>query len=130
MFKIQKKYIILTIILFLVELFIGLFVHDQFIRPNIGDFLVVILLYCLIKSFLDLSVLKAALYVLLFSYIVEILQYFHIARLLGFEKTSLAGIIIGNSFSWKDIVAYTSGIALVLLLERVILIKQKGYISK
>jgi len=125
MFRIQKKYVILTLLLFLLELFIALYVHDQFVRPYVGDFLVVILLYCFIKSFLDISALKSALYVLLFSYIVEVLQYLRIVDLLGLQKSTVARIIIGTSFSWNDILAYTFGIALVLILERLSLSMKK-----
>ncbi|MEX8549147.1 MAG: DUF2809 domain-containing protein [Mucilaginibacter sp.] len=91
--------------------------HDALIRPYGGDFLVVILLYCLIKSFSNLRVWTAAIGVLLFSYLVETLQFFHIVNLLGFEKSRIACIIIGTSFTWSDLVAYTLGILVVLAAE-------------
>jgi len=52
----NKTYFLLALLLLSVELFIGFFVRDAVIRPYGGDFLVVILLYCMLKSFIDLAV--------------------------------------------------------------------------
>ncbi|MEO5942745.1 MAG: DUF2809 domain-containing protein [Ferruginibacter sp.] len=118
MLKFQYRYFIFTIIIFLVEVFIALFVHDEIIRPHIGDLLVVILIYCFLKSFLNIAVGKIARFTLLFSYTVETLQYFKIVELLGLGHSKIARIIIGTSFSWMDIVAYTLGIGIVLIIEK------------
>jgi len=117
MFSFHKKYFIPAIILFLVEVFIGAGMHDAIIRPYGGDFLVVILLYCLVKSFMRLKVQTAALSILLFSYAVEILQYFRIVNVLGLAGSKIACIIIGTSFAWTDLLAYTLGILAVLAAE-------------
>ena len=113
------RYFIAAFLLFLTEIFIGFFMHDSIIRPYGGDLLVVILIYCMVKSVLNSPVGITALAVLLFSYIVETLQYFHLVRVLGLEHYALARIIIGTSFAWTDILAYTLGIGLVLLVELV-----------
>jgi hypothetical protein len=117
MFKFQKSYFLLAILLFITEVCIALFVNDKIVRPYVGDFLVVILLYCAIKSFLKIPVIKAALLVLLFAYSIEILQYLNILRRLGLEKSLVARTVIGSSFEWIDMLAYTMGIVLVLLIE-------------
>ena len=119
MFIFQKKYILLTIVLFLTEVLIALFVHDSFIRPYIGDVLVVMLIYCFCKSFCKLPTISLALGVLLFAYFIELLQYLHIVKWLGLSNSKFATIVIGNSFSWQDILCYTVGIAVVLLCEKI-----------
>lgn len=40
-------YLAASIIVFIIELIIALYVHDRIIRPYIGDMLVVVLVYCL-----------------------------------------------------------------------------------
>ena len=50
MLTFRKTYFILSILLFIIEVLIALFAHDEFIRPYVGDLLVVVLLYCLVKS--------------------------------------------------------------------------------
>jgi hypothetical protein len=116
--KFQPKYFIITLLLLSVELFIALFVHDNLIRPYIGDLLVVILIYCFIKSFFNLPTLTTAISVLLFSFLVEALQYFKIVYLLGLQNSKIARIIIGTSFAWQDIIAYIVGIIIVILVEK------------
>ncbi len=103
--------------LLLIEILIAMFVHDDFIRPYFGDFLVVILMYCFLKSFIDLNVKQAVTIVLLFSYLIEVLQYLHFVEKLGLENSELARTLIGTSFSWIDIVAYTTGCITILWLE-------------
>jgi Protein of unknown function (DUF2809) len=118
--KFNRRYFILAIILFVVEILIALFAHDRVIRPYAGDFLVVILMYCFLRSFVNTPVFITALSVLIFSYAVEILQYFHIGDRIGLHNSRLAGIIIGSSFEWIDLIAYTGGIILVLSIEKII----------
>lgn len=114
----HPKYFILTILLLSIEICIALFVHDNFIRPYIGDVLVVILIYCFIKSFFKLPPNITAIAILLFSFVVETLQYFKVVNLLGLQNSKVASIIIGTSFAWQDIIAYIAGIAIVILAEK------------
>lgn len=116
--RFNRHYFVLAILLFIIEVCIALFVHDTIIRPYGGDLLVVILLYCILRSFANIPVLPAAISVLVFSYIIEILQYFTIVDRIGLQNSKLARIVIGSSFEWIDLVAYTVGILLVLLLEK------------
>ena len=114
----RKGYFLLTLILLTTEILIALFIHDGIIRPYIGDFLVVILIYCFVRSFFKISVLNAAIGTLLFAYVIEFLQYLNFVQMLGLQKSKMANVIIGNRFEWIDMLAYTLGIALVLLTER------------
>jgi len=117
MIKLRVKYLFPAVLLFIVEVCIALFAHDRFIRPFVGDFLVVIFLYCLSKAFLDISTLKTAICILLFAFFVEYLQYVGIVNLLGLRDSRLANIIIGNSFEWTDLLAYSLGILTVVFVE-------------
>ncbi|MGN6213708.1 DUF2809 domain-containing protein [Parafilimonas sp.] len=118
MLRFQRGYFIFFVILFLIEVVIALFAHDNFIRPFFGDFLVVILIYCFIKSFLNTPLVMTAVAVLLFSYLIEVLQYFNIIKMLGLQNSNLVRVVIGTSFEWTDLIAYTLGIGLVILLDK------------
>ncbi|CAN5436587.1 DUF2809 domain-containing protein [soil metagenome] len=117
-FQFNKNYFRLALVLLFTEVMIGSFVHDAFVRPYGGDFLVVIMLYCLVKSFLDAPVLMAAAGVLVFAYAVEVSQYFQLVRMLGLQHNRLAVLLMGTSFSFTDMLVYTLGIALVILTEK------------
>lgn len=107
------------LLLLIIEFLIGIYMHEGVIRPYGGDFLVVILLYCFIKSFFDASVFRTAIGTLMFAYAVEISQYFHLVKLLGLAPSRVALLIMGNSFSFNDLVCYTLGALLVLLVESI-----------
>lgn len=117
--KLNSGYFLITGLLLAVELLIGIYLHDDFVRPYGGDFLVVILLYCFIMSFVEIPVIKAAMGVLVFSYAIEISQYFHLVKLLGLGHSHIALLILGNSFSFTDLWCYTLGIVLVLSVEKI-----------
>jgi hypothetical protein len=116
-FKFRSGYFLLTILVLIIEILIAVYAHDELVRPYLGDFLVVILIYCLVKSFLNISIGRAAISVLIFSYVVETLQYFQLVKWLHLEESTLARTIIGTHFTWIDIWMYTLGIAFVLLSE-------------
>lgn len=118
--KFDFGYFLLVILLFFIELFIAVYIHDDIVRPYFGDFLVVVLMYCFVKSFFNLSVFKSAILVLLISYSIEMLQYLNIIQALGLERSTIAKIIIGHSFSWIDILSYTAGIVAVIGVEYIL----------
>ncbi len=117
MFKFDRQYFQITLVLLTVEIFIAIFIKDRFIRPFVGDVLVVILLYCAIKSLLRIAAVKVAATVLVLSFTVEILQSFHLVDRLGLRGNQIVAIAIGSTFDGMDLVAYTTGIAIVLVLE-------------
>jgi hypothetical protein len=117
MFRFHRVYFLLTVALCGAEIFIGTRMHDPLIRPYGGDVLIVILLYCLIRSFCDFGVVPLALGVLAFAYLEEMGQFFHIADRLGFTRPSLLRTLIGTWFSWVDMACYTIGIGMVLATE-------------
>ena len=121
MFTFHKTYFYLTLLIFCVEVFIAVFVRDNFVRPYLGDILVVILIYCFLNSFLNLPVLKTALFVLLLAFSIEFLQYLKFIKLLGLENSSFGGTILGTSFDWLDLLNYTIGIVILLLAEKYII---------
>ncbi|MDS0524318.1 DUF2809 domain-containing protein [Clostridium sp. SHJSY1] len=118
--KIQFKYLISFIILFIIETLIALFVHDTIIRPYIGDILVVILLYTFIKMFVVKRMKFLPIYIFIFAAAVELAQYFHIVNLLHLQNNRVMAVIIGSSFDIKDILCYLIGSILLIVWEKFI----------
>lgn len=105
--------------LFITEVIIAIYVpSSSFIRHAVGDFLVVILIYCFIKGIVDLDPNKLIIAVLLFSFTVEFAQYFQIVELLGIENKILR-IIIGTTFSWNDQLMYALGCLLCICTRKI-----------
>jgi hypothetical protein len=123
MIAFNKNYFGLAALIFAIEVLIALFIRDSFVRPYVGDVLVVILIYCFVRSFLRLPVFTTAVYVLGFAFTIEFLQYLDIVEKLGWESSVFARTVIGTSFAWVDLLAYTVGIVMVLMIEKHLLTK-------
>ena len=112
----RPRYFLAFMALLIIEIIIGAYVHDSFIRPFVGDVLVVMLIFCFLYSFIKWPVKPLLIGIFIFSVLVEVLQYFKIANLLGIENKILR-IIIGTAFSWWDIACYFVGIAILWLMH-------------
>lgn len=116
--KFNLKYFLVTIFIFIVEVLIATVFKDIFwLRAYFGDVLVVVLIYTFIQSFFELNKTKTIIGVLVFSFVIEILQHFHFAELLGFKDNRVAMIVLGNSFSWIDLLCYAIGCAMIWLID-------------
>jgi len=125
--RFNRKHFLSFIFLLLLEIIIAQ--SSGFIRHTFGDFLVVILLFYLVKAFFNLSNKAVAVSVLIFAYIVEFLQLTPLLEFLGLENNRLAVIVFGATFSIGDLVAYTLGIVTVLLLEKFLTRKLSSNLS-
>ena len=97
-----------ALVLLIVEILIGLFVRDSFVRPYLGDTLVVILLWCIVRTVIPDKFVWLSCAVFLFAVLVEISQIFPLCDVLGIENRLLR-TLMGTSFAWGDIVAYFAG---------------------
>jgi hypothetical protein len=113
----SKPYLIAALALLVIEIGIALFVHDTFVRPIGGDFLVVILMYTAVRGLTRFKLYPVLIGVLLFSYLIETLQYFNYVELLGLEQIKIARVVMGTGFSWIDMLAYTAGALFILIIE-------------
>ena len=119
--KQRITYASVFILIFLIEVYIALYVHDDFIRPYIGDVLVTMLICSFCRIFLPKGIRLLPVYVLIFAVLVETAQYFNVITLLGLQDNPLACTIIGTSFSHIDLVCYAVGCLLFWVADGVIL---------
>jgi Protein of unknown function (DUF2809) len=117
MIKFNKVYFFLFLTLLVIETCIAYFLKTGFIRHSFGDFLVVIMLYCLLKSFINIKPIYLALFVLFISFSIEFLQLFNFLETLNLTDNKIAKIVLGNTFHINDLIAYTLGIITVLIIE-------------
>lgn len=77
------KYALAALALFIVEVTIGTKLnHYHFIRAYFGDYLVVILLYCMAKAVYTFDAKRLAISVFAFAALIEVAQYFQLADVL------------------------------------------------
>lgn len=100
-----------------IEVLIALFVHDSFIRPFVGDVIVVAVIYYFIRIFFPVGIKHLLLYIFLFSLTVEFMQLSGLTRLISADNRFLR-ILLGTSFSVWDILCYAVGCVLTGMVER------------
>src|SRR5471030_466133 len=118
--KINYRYLSTFIILLIAEIAISLFIHDNIIRPFVGDALVVCVIYFFIRSFIRKSMKFLPVYVFLFACLIEVGQYFNLVSLLHMENIRIARIIIGSTFDLNDIFCYFVGMILIFVYEALV----------
>lgn len=121
--KYRMVYLGLAILVFLLELAIATGrISGPFVRGNLGDLLVIVLLYLCLRALSGLRPVAAAVSATAIGFGVEALQYIHIADLLGFRKGGALHIIVGNTFSLSDLLMYLVGGTFALFADRHFLI--------
>ena len=115
--KIRILYAVATLLLLLTEVFIALYVHDDFIRPYVGDVLVVIVIYTFIRMIIPEKCRLLPLYIFIFAAGVELLQLAKIVEILGVEDNTFLKTLIGSVFDVKDIVCYAVGCVILGVYE-------------
>lgn len=115
-FRLHLGYLLLAMVLFLVEIAIAKYTGG-WIRHYFGDVLVVILIYSALMTIVNFNEKAVILFTLVFAFAIEFSQYFKLADRLGFEQGSVLYIVLGNTFSVADLVCYTLGCLIILLVE-------------
>ena len=110
-------YAVATLFLLLIEVIIALYVHDDFIRPYVGDVLVVIVIYTFIRIIVPEKCKLIPLFLFVFAAGVELLQLANIVEILGVEDNKFLKILIGSVFDIKDIVCYAVGCVILCMYE-------------
>ena len=116
--KFNKPFFTLSMLLFCSEVCIATFLTKGFIRHTFGDFLVVILMYCTIRSFMKTKPIYLASTVLIIAFVIEFLQLYNLLEYLNLSDNTLATIILGSTFETSDLVAYTFGIISIYLIDK------------
>ncbi|MCL2405738.1 MAG: DUF2809 domain-containing protein [Defluviitaleaceae bacterium] len=114
---ISRGYLLAFFALLVVVVLIAVFGTSGFIRYHFGDIIIVILIYCFIRSFVKNRMKWLPLAIFIFSVLVEIGQYFHIVERLGLADIAIARVAIGMTFDPWDIVMYFIGCVLLYVYE-------------
>ncbi len=110
-------YFIPSVLLIITEIAIAIFLKHGFIRYTVGDFLVVILMYCLFRSFIQTKPLYIAIMTLLIACTVEFLQLVDVLGHFGLRGNRWVGIVMGTHFSIEDLIAYSLGVAVIFFID-------------
>lgn len=115
--RLRRRYALIFLILLAVEVCIALFIHDRFIRPYVGDVLVVVVLYAFLRILLPTGRPWLVWAVTAFACCVELGQAVGLVDLLGLGHIRFFRVLLGTTFDWADLGCYCVGGGLILLAE-------------
>jgi hypothetical protein len=109
--RINKKALLWTLAIFLVEVFIALNIHDEWVRPYGGDVLATLLVYTGLKT-VCFRTKSGHLALISFGIgtIVELLQLVQLTKRLGWDQYIVLRVVMGTTFHWGDLLAYALGV--------------------
>lgn len=115
--RLRRRYALIFLLLLAVEVCIALFVHDRFIRPYVGDVLVVVVIYAFVRIWLPTGRPWLVWAVTAFACCVELGQAVGLVDLLGLGHIRFFWVLLGTTFDWADLGCYCVGGGLILLAE-------------
>ena len=95
------------------EIWIALYVHDRIVRPYIGDVLVVICIYFLVRT-VDARTRLLSIPVTIFAFCVEAVQLTGVSEIIP-EPFSM---IVGGTFDPADLLCYLVGGVVCFLIDK------------
>lgn len=92
-----------------------------FMAEYAGDTLWALMLFLSVSSLLaGRSILTRAAFSLVLAVLVEISQLYHAPWIDSIRQTTLGGLVLGFGFLWTDLVCYSVGIGLGLVVDSAI----------
>jgi hypothetical protein len=98
-------------------LIVVFFSNYYFIRGVLGDLLIVVFTYSLIKSFYQVDSKLLSFIVILTFFMVEGFQYLNLIKYIGLSENKIAKIVLGATFDPIDLLFYLLGGLLVYYID-------------
>jgi Protein of unknown function (DUF2809) len=87
-----------------------------------GDLLYAVMIYVLVRIvFINKKALQIILISLVICYSIEFFQLCQDSRIIAIRKTLFGRYVLGQGFLWSDLLAYTFGIAIAFIIEKITL---------
>ncbi|MDU2490086.1 MAG: DUF2809 domain-containing protein [Clostridium celatum] len=115
-------YLILTIIVIILGLLSRKIENlPEIISLYSGDILWALMVFLIISFiFNKKSTIFTITWAIIFSYSIEISQLYHEPWIDAMRNTTLGGLILGFGFLWSDLVCYTIGILIGIVIDIII----------
>lgn len=122
----MKRCRLLYLILTIIVMILGLLSRKISGLPKIielysGDILWALMVFLIIAFiFNKKSTIFIISWAIIFSYSIEISQLYHAPWIDAIRNTTLGGLILGFGFLWSDLICYTIGIIIGIIIEKLL----------
>jgi len=122
---------ILYFILIIFTIIIGLLSRHYTVIPLfIGDVLWALMVYFIFRFlFIRAAIKRIVAYSLLFCYAIEFSQLYKAPWIDSLRHTLFGRLVLGDTFLWGDLLSYTVGIVIGVLIERFLNCALKTFLS-
>jgi hypothetical protein len=118
MLRSHIRYFILTILTIIIGL---LSRHYSFFALFIGDILWALMVYYIMRFlFVSKGYKNAVIYSLIFCYAIEFSQLYKAPWIDSLRHTLFGRLVLGDTFLWGDLLSYTVGIVIGILIDRLL----------
>ena len=101
-----------------------MFVFPKDIAPFVGDALWAMMVYFGFRFLLPkLDLFKSFSLAIAFSFSIEISQLYQSDWINAIRNTTLGGLVLGHGFLWFDLVSYSIGIIIAVMMDKVLNIR-------
>lgn len=117
------KYLIITFIVMVMGLLSRkfMFIFPKTIAPFVGDMLWATMIYFGFRFvFLRLKLKENLILSIIFCFGIEISQLYQTNWLNDIRNTTLGGLVLGHGFLWMDLISYSIGIVIALLIDKLL----------
>lgn len=117
------KYLIITFIVMVMGLLSRkfMFIFPKTIAPFVGDMLWAMMIYFGFRFvFLRLKLKENLILSIIFCFGIEISQLYQTNWLNDIRNTTLGGLVLGHGFLWMDLISYSIGIVIALLIDKLL----------
>lgn len=122
------RYLLLTLVVIVLGLLsrkTGVCTSD-FVKMYVGDVLWATMVYFGCRFlFVNRSKRVSVGIALVFSYLIEVSQLYHAPWIDAIRATTFGGLVLGFGFLWSDIVCYTVGVTLGMVVDVLLGWRQK-----
>ena len=116
-------YFAITIVVMLMGLLSRkiMFIFPKNIAPFVGDMFWAMMIYFGFRFLLPkLDFLKSFNIALIFSFIIEISQLYQSDWINTIRQTTIGGLVLGHGFLWMDLISYSIGIIIAIIIDKVL----------
>ncbi len=98
--------------------------HFKVVPLFVGDILWATMVYFMVRFlFINKPVSFIAIVSLLFSYAIEFSQLYHAPWIDSIRPTLFGRLVLGATFNWGDMISYTVGVGIGVLVDKYLLSK-------
>jgi hypothetical protein len=94
----------------------------KLVNLYLGDILWALMIFLITGFIFNKRPLRfVGLFAIVFCYLIEISQLYHKPWIDTLRSTTLGALVLGHGFLWSDILAYSIGVGLGLIMEKLLL---------